>query len=117
MSMRAGSWVLFCFTAILTFAFLGCKPSAPSGEQAFANASPELKAAWQKASDAAKANDYAGALVLLQDLKNRQGLTPEQQQAVDKTATAVSDKMYEAAGNGDPKAKQALDDMRKVRGR
>ncbi len=114
LSFKLGS----LFSVLAIFALVaGCKPATVSGENAFAKASPELKAEWQKASDAVKSNDYAGALLLLQDLQGKPGLTPEQNQAVAKTATAVSDRMYAAANSGDPKAKQALEDIRKARGR
>jgi hypothetical protein len=116
MKRYAGLSALFAVFVVMAVAS-GCKPGPVSAEKAFANAPAEIKEAWQKASDAAKSNDYTGALLLLQDLRARPGLSAEQGQAAERTAAAVSDRMYDAAAKGDAKAKEALDQMRKARGR
>jgi hypothetical protein len=99
----------------------GCSRSAESigarGTKAFASAPAETKALWEKALSAVSSSDYATALISLKKIKEQSGLTPDQTEAVGRTATAINDQMYEAANKGDEKAKQALQDLRKAMGR
>jgi hypothetical protein len=104
-------------TALMGVAVTGCSKSAnaiaSSGTKAFESAPPETKAAWESAMAAVKSNDAATALLAFGKLRAQPGLTPEQIQAVDKTAAAVSEQMYAAANKGDPNAKKAIEDLRK----
>jgi nicotinamide riboside kinase len=107
--------------ALVGVAVTGCskdaKSIASSGTTAFQSAPPETKAAWESALAAVKSDDYAAAILALQKLHGQAGLNPEQIQAVEKTATAVSDQMYAAANKGDPNAKKAIEDLRKTMSR
>lgn len=110
--------------AIVAFAGLvlsGCggnpKSAAARGDKAFQSAPAEIKSAWDTAKKAIQANDYATAITTLQNLTTNQTLSADQNHALQETATAVSDQMYAAANKGDPKAKQAIDDLRKLSGR
>ncbi len=94
---------------------VGCGKSASANAKAFDSASPEIKATWDKAQTAAKAKDYATALLTFQQLQARTDLTPDQIKAVGEAATAVSDQMYEASNKGDPAAEKAIETMRKAR--
>src|SRR5690242_19563184 len=79
----------------------GCSKDAKSiattEAKVFQSAPAPTKAAWDTAAAAMKINGYVIALVSLQGLRAQPGLTAEQIQAVEKTATAVSDQIYEAA--------------------
>ena len=107
--------------AFAGLALSGCggspKSAASRGDKAFQSAPAEIKSAWDTAKKAIQANDYAVALSTLQNLTTNQGLSADQTRALQETATAVSDQMYAAANKGDPKAKQAIDDLRKLSGR
>lgn len=83
--------------------------------KAFDSAKPEVKTLWEKAQTAAKAKDYAAALLTFQQLSLRTDLTPEQVKAVEVASTAVSDQMYEAANKGDAEATKAVETLRKAR--
>lgn len=98
--------------------FAGCGPDAKSaaakGARAFETAPAEVKADWQTAMGAIKANDFGLALATLGKLGSQTNLTPQQSQCVRDTSKAMSDLMYDAANKGDAKAKQALEDLRKL---
>lgn len=101
-------------------ALSGCggspQSAASRGDKAFQSAPAEIKSSWETAKKAIQANDYAVALTSLQNLTTNQGLSADQTHALQETATAVSDQMYAAANKGDPKAKEALDQLRKQNG-
>jgi hypothetical protein len=84
-------------------------------EKAFNTAPPELKAQWDTALNALKSKDYSVALGTLNQIAVVTNLGPQQAEAVREVSTAVSDEMYDAANKGDPKAKQAIEDLRKSR--
>jgi len=110
-------FVALFFASLLALFTEGCKPSVGGNAKAFDTASPEVKTAWAQSLAAAKTNDFAGAIVGLQRLKQQTGLSAQQTEAIDKSLTAVSDQMYEAANNGDANAKKAINDLRLLRGR
>ena len=66
---------------------------------------------------AIKTNGYVAATLAIQKVMEQPGLTPKQTQAAQETGVALSDQMYEAANKGDANAKQAIDDLRKLRTR
>ncbi len=90
----------------------GGKTGALSGKEqhAFDGASPELTQSWAGALDASKTNDYFGAETLLYRLM-RQGINPEQKQAVEHELTIVNDRLTAALDKGDAEAKAALDQL------
>lgn len=95
----------------------GCGKSTVDGNKVFQSASPVLKKSWDTAMEAEKTNGYAAAILHLQELRAQPGLSAEQTKAVEEASTAISDKMYDAANDGDPAAKQAIEDLRSASGR
>ncbi len=85
--------------------------------QLFASADAETKACWETATGALKTNGYAVTILAIRTLTQGGKLTPEQAKAANETATAASDRMYEAANKGDASALQAIEDLRKATGR
>ena len=112
---------LFSLLAVINFALMGCSKSgvsvASSNAKLFQSADADTKAKWDKAMEFVKADDYVGAMLTLRTVYVQTNLTPEQKKAIEETQKAVSDKMYDAANKGDPKAKTALEELRKVSGR
>lgn len=109
---------LGCFLLVVG-SLAGCGGSAQSRmsrhEKAFNAAPPEVKAQWDTALNALKSKDYAVALGTLNQIAVITNLAAEQAVAVREVSTAASDEMYDAANRGDPKAKQAIEDLRKSR--
>jgi hypothetical protein len=107
---------LFLAAAVLVVGSLGCKKDAASlgaeGSKAFQSAPADVKQKWDQAVAALNSKDYAKAIITLQDLKSVPTITPEQLKAVEQTATAASDQMYEAANKGDAGAQKAINDLR-----
>ena len=91
--------------------------SDPASRSKLFQSPPEVKAGWDAVVTAAKAKQYSTAILGIQKLRQQPGLTPEQTQVMDQTATALSDEMYEAANKGDANAKKSLDDLRKATAR
>jgi len=87
--------------------FVGCSSSAD--QNAFEKASPEIKANWDRALAADKANDYFTASTSYANvLKEEIKLTPQQLALLESTSRALTQRMMAAAESGDPAAKQAL---------
>jgi hypothetical protein len=103
---------------VMLLASCGANPqsAASRGDKAFQSAPAEVKAAWQLATASLQTNNFATTLDTLKRLHGA-GLTPEQMKAIEETATATSDKMYAAANAGDPNAKKALEELRRLGGR
>jgi len=91
--------------------------AAARAAKTFQSASPEAKAAWGTAMAAIQTNGYVAASVALQQVMALPGLTPQQSQAAQAAGVALSDQMYDAANKGDANAKQAIEELRKSRGR
>ncbi len=109
---------VYCLLAAgaLLFGAYGCGRGGSGGlsgkeQHAFDKAAPELAQAWTAGVEAAKTNDYFGAEIVLYRLM-RQGLTPEQKQAVEHQLTIVSDRLTAALEKGDPAAQAALEQLR-----
>ncbi len=110
------------FTVLLSLAVLlmpGCSKSASSvgsrNTKAFQSANPETKASWDTALAAMNTNGFVTATVALMKLQQVPSLTPDQLKAVNETVTAVSDQMYAAANKGDANAKNAIEELRKLK--
>ena len=110
------NYLLLLLTSCVLIGCGGASSAASRGDKLFNNASPEIKADWKTASGAVRSNDYAMALATLGKLGARTDLTPEQQKCITDLSKSVSDQMYDAANKGDAKAKQALEDLRKISG-
>jgi hypothetical protein len=100
---------------------VGCSKSAVSVGDAksklFDNADPAIKASWNAGLSALKTNDYALAITTFQQLLAQPNLTAEQGQAVADTFATASEQMSAAAAKGDPNAKKAMEDLKKLRTR
>lgn len=111
----ARSLVLLGLTCL---AVVCCSRSANSLAQCyaktFASAPPEIKAAWDDATAAAKTNGYATALLTFQALGKQPNLTSAQSEAVQQTAGVLRTQMYEAAKNNDPQAQAAVEELRRA---
>lgn len=116
--MKSG-WRLLAVVGLAGLGLVACGKSGSSmaagKSRLFASAPPEVKEKWDIAAAAAGTNDFALAMLSLQQLQALTNLTAEQRQAVGQTATAISDQMYEAANKGDANAQKAIDDLRKLR--
>ena len=86
----------------------GCGKQAAPSSQIFNQAAPEIKAAWEKASAADKANDYVTAVTGYRNLAlQRDKLTHEQLVTVNDALLAINQRLSEAYNQGEPAAKQA----------
>jgi len=87
--------VLFCFcvAGMLMLVWVACERSSvrlsSADKQAFEQASPEVKQAWQRALAADKANDYTNTISLLDNLAIMQ-LSEAQRQALYKEREAFN---------------------------
>ncbi len=81
-------------------------------DKAFANASPDVKAALGEAEAAMKAQEDAKAFMQLNALSARPDLTAEQRGAAAQSMLSVSKKLDEAAAKGDREAAALLESYR-----
>jgi hypothetical protein len=103
---------------LLVVAGCGHKPSVEGALQtkAFDSASPQIKEAWGAAISGLHTNDFnVGAQIALWDLRQQTALTAEQRSIVEQTLKALSGRMFEAAGRGEPAALKAMKDVRERR--
>jgi hypothetical protein len=100
--------------ALLTLS--GCsKSAAPDATQqakAFQSATPQNQAAWNRALEAAKTNDFALAILTFRTLQGQTDLTPEQRTAVTDRMTAANEQLAAAVQKGDSNAVKALEEIR-----
>jgi len=99
---------------IASAALIGCGGSPASKvESSFASAEPSLKESAQKAVDAVKAGNYAGAAAQLQALAGNAKLTPDQQQAIKDLIADVQKQIQEKAAKAMEGAQKAMGDLQK----
>ncbi len=115
MNTLRAAFVALSMVALSGLLVAGCGKGGGANAKAFDSANPEVKTLWDKAQTAAKAKDYASALLTFRQLSARADLTPDQIKAMEVASTAVSDQMYEAANKGDAEATKAIETMRKAR--
>lgn len=60
------------------------------------------------AASAIRTNDYASAVILLQDVQNKPGVTAQQLMTLAETVRKMTSELVERASKGDPKAKADL---------
>jgi hypothetical protein len=112
---------MFVIAVVVQAALIGCGKStssvSSSGAKLFQTADADSKAKWEKGMELAKADDYVGAILTLRSLYVQPNLSPEQKKAIEDAQKVVSDKMYQASNKGDPKAKAAIEELRKASGR
>jgi len=111
-------WLALCGVCLcLGLAATGCNKSGQTAAagvdlKAFDSAPPESKEAWNKALDAAKANDYTAVYQTLGELRKQPGLSEAQTQAISAELTLVHAQMTDALEKGDPNARKALKEIR-----
>lgn len=102
-----------CITAAM---LLGChKSSAPENpeqaaaqlQQVFEGTPQELKQTVNAASEAMRTGNYEAAVVSLQTIRSREGITLEQGLAIHHSAVAMEAQLVRAVESGDEKAKRA----------
>jgi len=71
----------------------------------------------EQAAAAIKTNDYFGATVILQDLRSKPNLNPDQWMAVQNAMDKVQGNLVNRAEAGDPAAQEALQALRMRRRR
>ena len=98
-------------------AFPTAASQAPSPEQQQSPAPNEAppNAVVSQALSAAKANDYAGAVIALQAAKDKPGLSLEQFRAIEGARSAMIADLQSRADRGDPRAKADLAAIEKKR--
>jgi hypothetical protein len=96
----------------------GCgKGASGPGTSDFKGAPPEIKAAWDTALAADKANDYVPAVLgYKQILLQRDHLLPGQVKAVEDASGKLFQRLVEASTKGDPAARQAISQLRPTQG-
>jgi outer membrane protein assembly factor BamD (BamD/ComL family) len=103
---------------ITSAALIGCGGSPASRvESSFASAEPSLKDSAQKAVEAVKAGNYAGAAAQLQALAGNAKLTPAQQQAIKDLIADVQKQLQAKAAEAAESAKKAMGDLQKSFGK
>jgi len=109
---------MLCIVLVASAAMIGCGGSPASKvESSFASAEPSLKESAQKAVDAVKAGNYAGAAAELQALAANTKLTPEQQQAIKDLIADVQKQIQAKAAEAAESAKKAMGDLQKSFGK
>jgi hypothetical protein len=95
----------------------GCsEKSAPHSKpaiEAFAAASPKLKADWESVCAAAAATNYVTVILTGRKMQGVADLTSEQRTAVNEILTVLSEQMTAAALKGDAAALKAIEEIRK----
>ena len=94
----------------IAVALAGCgKAGSGAGGAGFDKASPEIKAAWDKAVAADKANDYVPAVLGYKEiLRQRDQLSEGQVKALEEAYGKLNQRLVEASTQGDAAARQAL---------
>jgi hypothetical protein len=111
--------LLISVALLLTAA--GCNRNAPppppvsieqvpaTVQNAFKDASPEVKSSAEQVATAVQTQDDAKALIQLQSLFGRPDLTPEQREAASRSMIALNARLRAAAAQGDRRAAEALE--------
>jgi outer membrane protein assembly factor BamD (BamD/ComL family) len=108
---------MLCIVIVASVAMIGCGGSPASKvESSFASAEPSLKESAQKAVDAVKAGNYAGAAAQLQALAGNAKLTPAQQQAIQELIADVQKQIQAKAAQAMEGAQKAMGDLQKKLG-
>jgi hypothetical protein len=103
-AVRTGAFLIGCVVLV------GCgKGASGGGSGDFNGAPPEIKAAWDTAVAAEKANDYVPAVLgYKQILLQRDQLSPNQIKTVEEASGKMFQRLVDASTKGDPAARQAL---------
>ncbi len=115
--MKKIKWfALACFAVLL--ALVACNKNTPTVDPApiqksFASSEPSTKTSADKAVNAIKAGDYAGALAELKTLAGNARLTPEQQQAIKDVMAQVQSALTAGVDKAKTDASKTVDDLKK----
>ena len=85
------------------------KEAATQLEQAFQNTVPEVQQSVSVASQALRTGDYVKAVVTLQVIRNREGITLNQGLAIHSSMVALEGKLIYAMEAGDQNARRAFE--------
>ncbi len=110
-----------CLLAATAIALTGCGKSGPEDptnagtpeqaaselEQAFANASPDVKKEAAAASQAMRDAEYQKAIMSLETVRSKQNITLEQGIAIQGSAISLESRLIQAMEDGDPNAARA----------
>jgi predicted small lipoprotein YifL len=101
-------WLAVCL--LTTFMLVSCgKKGGQASPQSFDKVAPEIKADWDTAVAADKANDYFTASTsYAKVIRQQSNLTPKQFDSVLAASQALMQRLTAAADSGDAAAKQAL---------
>lgn len=91
------------------------KEAATQLQQAFASAPVEVQQTAKAASQALRAADYEAAVKNIQEIKAKPNLSVEQGMAIHSSEQALEARLIAAMEAGDPRAKQAYEQLRKSR--
>jgi hypothetical protein len=91
------------------------KEAASQLQQAFVAATPEVKSAATTAADALQAADYERAIQNLESIKAQRNLTVEQSMAIHESEASMEMRLIRAMESGDPKARQAYEQLKRRR--
>lgn len=96
-----------------SIALAGCgRGGSGTGGGGFESATPEIKAAWDKAVAADKANDYVPAILgYKQILQQRDQLSEAQVKAVEEASGKLMQRIVDASTKGDAAARQAISQL------
>jgi outer membrane protein assembly factor BamD (BamD/ComL family) len=102
---------------VITISLLGCskKGSVDTSElqSSFKSAEPATRSDVDKAVAAIKDGNYSDAIAQLQRVTKKAQLTPEQQQAIKDTITAIQKHMAEIANKAAGEARKTAEDLKK----
>jgi len=91
------------------------KEAASQLEQAFANASPEVKQDASLAAQAMRAGEYEKAVLSLQAVRSSGSVNLQQGLAIHSSIVALENKLVSAMEAGDPNAKRAYELLRQIK--
>ena len=116
MSVKPSLALALLLSAVFGLCGCGKKPFSTDSLSAktFEAGDPETKEAWNTVLSAVKQNDYAAAILTMQQLRTNADLSAEQIGTMSNTDIAVRERMNLAARKGDPAAQKAIEDLRKA---
>ena len=116
--MKKCVWFFGAFL-LVSLIVVGCgrRVSPSAANKAFETAPPAVKATWEKAVAASQTNNYTMSIALLRSLRTEPSLTPKQRDALAETTSSITERMMDAANQGDADAKKAMEDLNALRGR
>jgi hypothetical protein len=113
-------WMLVV-TLGASLAIIGCghkgRVSTSDLQNSFKSAEPAMQTLVDKAVGAVKSNNYPEALGDLQLLSHKARLTPDQQQSINDTITAIQDKIASTTNSPSATPQKTVDPLRQLLGK